>query len=216
MRSWWTVRGRGEAESVVERSRFIGYVSPADSLESCEAFFAEIRRAHHGARHNVPAYRLRAGDAGWASDDGEPSGTAGAPILSMLEKEGVRDVALVVTRYFGGVKLGPGGLVRAYTQAAKDALAAAGLCRMRERLLVAFETDYAGYGAVSGDKNLRVENAVFAETVRAELVCDGGGSGGGGREAAVKALLARAPGAQLHGERVVAVPDEDAQAGRAL
>jgi uncharacterized YigZ family protein len=208
MQSWLTVCGRGEAEHTVSRSRFIAVAAPAETEAACQAFFEEIRRKHHAARHNVPAYAL-AGGAAWSSDDGEPSGTAGAPVLSYLEKENIRDVALVVTRYFGGVKLGPGGLVRAYTQAAKLAVEAAGLCAVAMRLVLTFEMDYASYhraealvAAFEGGAALR--GTVFGASVRAELVVDPGS-----RDGALKALSAA-----LGGGKEVAVLAERTEAAR--
>jgi len=121
-----------ETEQVIDRSRFIGHVKPVESREEAEAFLAEIRAKHKTANHNVPAFVV--GDQfqlQWASDDGEPQGTSGAPIVQMLVKEGITDLAVVITRYFGGIKLGTGGLVRAYTGTAKLALAAGGICAVK-------------------------------------------------------------------------------------
>jgi uncharacterized YigZ family protein len=128
-----TVAGAGFSEVTIEKSRFIGHIISADSREVAEHFFAEIRKEHREARHNVPA--LVIGDKKqmqWASDDGEPQGTAGAPILQMIISEDITNTAIMVTRYFGGIKLGTGGLVRAYTQTAKAALADAGTAAVRE------------------------------------------------------------------------------------
>jgi hypothetical protein len=113
---------------MIEKSRFIGRIREVASKDEADCFFAEIRKAHRAATHNVPAFVI--GDAmqlQWASDDGEPQGTSGAPIVHMLTSEGVTNAAVMVTRYFGGVKLGTGGLVRAYTMTAKAALDAAGV-----------------------------------------------------------------------------------------
>lgn len=128
-------------EQVIERSRFIAHACPAASREEAEAFFAGIREQYKDATHNVPAMVI--GDKAqiqWASDDGEPQGTSGAPMVQYLVKEGLTNVALIVTRYFGGIKLGTGGLVRAYTGAARQAVEAAGIREAREmiRLTVSF------------------------------------------------------------------------------
>ena len=105
MKLYSTVRGQAQAEQVVEKSRFIAYVSPAETREEADAFIASIRKKHKDATHNVPAVVL--GDKfqiQWASDDGEPQGTSGAPIVQFLVNEGITNVVIVVTRYFGGIK----------------------------------------------------------------------------------------------------------------
>jgi uncharacterized YigZ family protein len=141
-----TVGGEGSAELVVERSRFIAYLRPVRTREEAEAFFAEIRKRHHGAKHNVPCFVLGR-DMGerWSSEDGEPQGTAGAPMLQLLVSEGVTDVAAVVTRYFGGVKLGTGGLVRAYTAALKAALADAGIVDVAPGISLRYRMSYPAF-----------------------------------------------------------------------
>ena len=109
-----TVGKAAQAEQIIEKSRFITHVRPVTSREEADSFFAEIKKEYKDATHNVPAMVI--GDKfqiQWASDDGEPQGTSGAPIVQMLVNEEITNVALVVTRYFGGVKLGTGGLVRA-------------------------------------------------------------------------------------------------------
>ncbi|MDO4553383.1 MAG: YigZ family protein, partial [Bacillota bacterium] len=166
-----TILQEASAEQTIERSRFIGYIRPVSSREEAEAFFAEIRRRHRDATHNVPAMVLGEHfQVQWASDDGEPQGTSGAPIVQMLVKEEITNAALVVTRYFGGTKLGTGGLVRAYTGTARLALETAGLCRMEEQELLEVRLDYSFYGklqnlAESGSfrlGNVRFEDAVTA------------------------------------------------------
>lgn len=119
-----------ETEFVEKRSRFIGRVKPVATEEEARAFLDEVRRRHHDARHNCWCYLLRDGPVRY-SDDGEPQGTAGQPMLGVFTREGVTDLVCVVTRYFGGVLLGAGGLVRAYTRSAKDALDAAGISVVR-------------------------------------------------------------------------------------
>ena len=133
----------GEVEQTIEKSRFIGYIKPVQNREEAEAFIAEIRALHRSATHNVPAYVIgEKSEMQWASDDKEPSGTAGAPILHLLNGEGITNVAVVVTRYFGGIKLGTGGLVRAYTSSAKLGLEAAGVCSVREMAELTVKIDY--------------------------------------------------------------------------
>ena len=143
MKLYSTVRGHAQAEQVVEKSRFIAYVSPAETREEADAFIASIRKKHKDATHNVPAVVL--GDKfqiQWASDDGEPQGTSGAPIVQFLVNEGITNVVIVVTRYFGGIKLGTGGLVRAYTSSAKLGIEAAGICHVEEMCAITYEIDY--------------------------------------------------------------------------
>ena len=117
--------------------------------EEAAAFIGEIKSKHWDATHNVYAYRLRQGQIQRYSDDGEPQGTAGIPVLDVLQKSDVTDTVLVVTRYFGGILLGGGGLVRAYSHGASIALQAAGVITMRECALLRLTCDYSQYGRVS-------------------------------------------------------------------
>ena len=125
MKLYTTVKTVGQIEIVEKRSRFLGYVSPAKTEADALSFLSAIRKKHSDANHNVYAYNLRENNTARFSDDGEPSGTAGLPVLDVLKKEGVTDVVAVITRYFGGTLLGTGGLVHAYSAAAKEALHAA-------------------------------------------------------------------------------------------
>ena len=190
-----TVLREGRAEQTIERSRFIGHAAPVSTVEECESFFNKIRKEHRQATHNVPAYAL--GEGGrqvWAGDDGEPRGTSGAPIAHMLVQEGISDVAVMVTRYFGGVKLGTGGLVRAYTGTAKLALAEAGLGRVSELLVLDIEAGYADYNrleAAAGDA-FAIKNAAFAETVTVSLVCSPEQ-----KDVAINKILAACPAARF-------------------
>lgn len=138
-----TIIKRASAEQIIEKSRFIAYACPVESKEEADAFIAEIRAKHKDATHNVPAVAV--GDKfqiQWASDDGEPQGTSGAPMVQMLVKEGITNIAVVVTRYFGGIKLGTGGLVRAYTSSAKLAIQAAGICAVKDMVIMKVKLDY--------------------------------------------------------------------------
>ena len=119
-----------EAELVEKRSRFIGQLRPVETEEQARAFLEAVKKEHYDARHNCWCYLLKDGPVRY-SDDGEPQGTAGQPMLGVFQKAGVTNLCCVVTRYFGGVLLGAGGLVRAYTQAAKLALDAAGISVVR-------------------------------------------------------------------------------------
>ena len=143
MELYKTVRKQAEAVQVIEKSRFIAHVCPVESREEADVFLAEIREKYKDATHNVPAMVI--GDKSqiqWASDDGEPQGTSGAPMVQMMVKEELTNLIVVVTRYFGGIKLGTGGLVRAYTSSAKLGLEAAGICSVRELAELTVKIDY--------------------------------------------------------------------------
>ena len=138
MTEYYLPTGYGTAEHVEKKSRFIGQVWPVRSEAEARAKIEAVKKQYHDARHNCWCYRLRDGTLRY-SDDGEPQGTAGQPMLEVFTREGITDAVCVVTRYFGGILLGTGGLARAYTKGAKDALSAAGISveRLWDRLLVA-------------------------------------------------------------------------------
>ena len=138
MTEYYLPTGYGTAEHVEKKSRFIGQVWPVRTEAEAREKIEAVKKQYHDARHNCWCYALRDGTLRY-SDDGEPQGTAGQPMLEVLTKQGVTDAVIVVTRYFGGILLGTGGLARAYTKGAKDALAAAGISveRLWDRLLVA-------------------------------------------------------------------------------
>ena len=146
-----TVADRGRARFEVRGSEFIGHVAPARTVEAAESVVAEVRAEYDDATHNVPAYRVRADPfQEWASDDGEPSGSAGDPALNVLQQEAVENVVAVVTRYYGGTNLGVGGLARAYSRAVKDGLDAAGTSTERPQETFAITVDYDDSGTVRG------------------------------------------------------------------
>ena len=149
MAEYRTIAQAAQDEFVEKRSRFIGYARPVQTEEEAQAFIAEMKSRHWDATHNVYAYILREGNIQRYSDDGEPQGTAGIPTLDVLQKSHVTDVAVVVTRYFGGILLGGGGLVRAYSHGASIALKAAGIITMKECSLMMLSCDYSRYGRVS-------------------------------------------------------------------
>lgn len=167
-----TIARRCEARFIERKSEFIGYLCPVQTEEQAVAFIEEIRAMHRKATHNCYAYILRENNAARHSDDGEPGGTAGVPIYEVLRKEGLTDVCCVVTRYFGGVLLGAGGLVRAYTKGAKDAVDAAQIKCMAEAVKLAVTVDYGLYGRLAqvfADFDARVEDEQFADNVRIVL-----------------------------------------------
>lgn len=139
----------GMGEIVEKKSRFIAMTKPVRSEEEANAFIEGIRKKYYDAKHHCPAYIIgRNRELTRCSDDKEPAGTAGRPILEVLLNEGITDTVLVVTRYFGGVLLGTGGLVRAYTQAAQAGLAASKIAVMRYGALYQIETDYTDFGKI--------------------------------------------------------------------
>jgi len=170
MANFKTVFEYGEALDIINKSRFIGYIKPIETVEEATAFIEEIKKKHWDASHNVPVYVL--GDKFQVqkySDDGEPSGTAGVPILNMLKNEGITNVVIVVTRYFGGIKLGTGGLVRAYTQSAKSALKEAKVIEQIEHKLYSLKMDYSLHGKIQNflmnNPEYLVKDTVFMNDV---------------------------------------------------
>ena len=142
MEDYLVPRGVGQAEYIEKKSRFLGGVYPVTSEQEAKEILERVRRQHYDARHNCWCYILKSGQKRY-SDDGEPQGTAGQPMLNVFEREGVVDVLCIVTRYFGGILLGAGGLCRAYTKAAKDALDAAGISKMQPWLRQQITVSYA-------------------------------------------------------------------------
>lgn len=171
-----TIMKEAETEQVIDKSRFIGHVKPVESREEAEEFIAAIRAKHKAATHNVPAFVV--GDQfqlQWASDDGEPQGTSGAPIVQMLVKEGITNIAVVITRYFGGIKLGTGGLVRAYTGTTKLALEESVVCAVKELDELKVRLDYTFHGKLQNlalNGNFEVCDTVFEDIVTVDLVMD--------------------------------------------
>ena len=149
--SYRTVAGAARTSFGVRGSEFMGHVRPVDSAESAEAFIAEVRSEYDDATHNVPAYRVRDDPfREYSSDDGEPSGSAGKPALNVLQGQELENVAVVVTRYYGGTNLGVGGLVSAYGQAVKDAVEAAGTTEREPHEQFAATVAYDDSGTVQG------------------------------------------------------------------
>ena len=149
MSDYLTLRKEAEDEFIEKRSRFIGYAKPVTTQEEAMDFINQIRAKHWDATHNVYAYVLREGQARRYSDDGEPSGTAGVPVLDVLLKENITDCVVVATRYFGGVMLGAGGLVRAYSHTSKIAVDSAGIMKMSVCSVMSVTCDYNFYGRLT-------------------------------------------------------------------
>lgn len=144
-----TLAKRASAEIEEKRSIFIGTASPVTTEEEARAFIEEVKKEYYDARHNVFAYLLTEGQISRFTDDGEPKGSAGIPTLNVLKMSGAVDLAVVVTRYFGGILLGTGGLVRAYSAAAKAALDAAGFAVMRIYAVMEIKCSYSEYQNIS-------------------------------------------------------------------
>ena len=164
MTEYYIPAGAGESEYIEKRSQFIGRVRPVESEEEARAFIAEMKKTHYDARHNCWCYLLKNGVERY-SDDGEPQGTAGLPMLEVFRREGVTDLVCVVTRYFGGVLLGAGGLFRAYTKTAKDALDAAGVAVVRRWEETEFSCSYAAAEALK--RELAAFDGVVTDTLYA-------------------------------------------------
>ncbi len=163
-----TVARAAQDEFVEKRSRFIGHIKPVTSQEQAVEFIAQIKTKYWDAAHNVSGYVLRDGGIQRYSDDGEPQGTAGIPTLDVLLKEELTDCAVVVTRYFGGTKLGAGGLVRAYSHAAKIAVDAGRIITMTLFAKLKVECDYSFYGKLAAfvpESGGVIEDTRFADDV---------------------------------------------------
>lgn len=167
MKPYKSVKQCSEAEYTVNRSRFIGRCFPVDSEEAALCLLGDIRKKHWDATHNCFAYRIGENAAARFSDDGEPGGTAGKPIMDVLTGRGLTNVLCVVTRYFGGILLGAGGLVRAYSKSAADAVTKAGVVSYLPGTVLDIPMDYSRYGALEGfiRASAEVRNVAFAQNV---------------------------------------------------
>ena len=169
MKLYSTVYEAAEAEQIIDKSRFIAYVSPAETKEEADAFIASIKKKHKDATHNVPAMVL--GDKfqiQWASDDGEPQGTSGQPTLNVFRSQEIQNFCCVVTRYFGGTLLGVGGLVRAYSHAAAIAIEEAGVITYEpyaELELRCGYSEYQKYSVLLSAANAVIDNVEYASDV---------------------------------------------------
>ncbi len=164
-----TIYTYGEEETIINKSRFIGYAMPIETEEEALGFIEKIKTKHRDATHNVYAYVLgKDSNTQRFSDDGEPSGTAGIPVLEVIKKESLRNVVVVVTRYFGGIKLGTGGLIRAYTKGAKIGLDAGTIVDMVLHSRIKIRIDYTLYGRIENylmNEGYIVDESVFDDAV---------------------------------------------------
>lgn len=164
-----TVNAFGEDEYTIDKSTFIGYSKPIESEEEALEFVNDIKTKHHDATHNTYAYVVGENSIVQRfSDDGEPSGTAGVPILEVLKKEDMRNTVVVVTRYFGGIKLGAGGLIRAYTRGAKIAIDAGLIVKRTLHTEIKIRLDYTLYGAL--ENFLLINRYIVDDTIYDEAV----------------------------------------------
>lgn len=171
--SYRTVAQTGTGEFTERRSRFIGAVCPVSSEPEALEFVNNRRKEFWNAKHNVYAYILRCGQIRRYSDDGEPQGTAGIPVLDVLQKEGLTDCAVAVTRYFGGILLGTGGLVRAYSHGAKLAVEAGGIVEMRLCDRAAIACEYPLYGRIAAlipEAGGMIETTRYTDRVEVDFV----------------------------------------------
>lgn len=147
-----TVQNRGEHEIVIEKSRFIAHVARTETEADAQAFITEIKKQHKDATHNCSAYLIgEHNQIQKALDDGEPSGTAGVPILEVLKKKNLKDTTVVVTRYFGGIKLGAGGLIRAYSKATSEGIEATGIVERKLMRVISTKVDYTWLGKLENE-----------------------------------------------------------------
>lgn len=150
--SYFTVKGFGEHEIIIQKSRFITYVNRVTSEAEAQSFIEMIKKKHWDANHNCSAYLIGEKDQiQKANDDGEPSGTAGVPILEVLKKRGLKDTVVVVTRYFGGIKLGAGGLIRAYGSSTSEGLNAIGIVERKLMQIFHTKVDYTWLGKLENE-----------------------------------------------------------------
>lgn len=172
MQEYKTVEKEANDFFIEKKSKFIGYAKPVKTQEEAVDFISEIKSKHWDATHNVYAYVLRENNIQRYSDDGEPSGTAGVPVLDVMLKESLVDVCVVATRYFGGTLLGAGGLVRAYSHTSKIALEAAGIITMAQCSVMSAEVDYSFYDRLNillSDFSAVILNTSFSDKVCVEF-----------------------------------------------
>lgn len=165
-----TLKKTGTYEFEIERSHFTAHAWPVFSRADAEKIIAETREKYKDATHNVPAFVIgEKSETKWSSDDGEPGGSAGAPVLGILDSKGITDALIIVTRYFGGIKLGVGGLVRAYSHAAEMAVRDAGIAVLTHAYTFDCVTDYSSFNRISRHDfgvPVFIENVEYGEKVR--------------------------------------------------
>ncbi|MBB6453638.1 putative YigZ family protein [Salirhabdus euzebyi] len=169
LNKYFTIKNEGFHEIIIQKSRFIGYVKRTETEEEAQQFIQEIKKKHKDANHNCSAYMI--GEHNLiqkAHDDGEPSGTAGVPMLEVLKKKDLKDTTVVVTRYFGGIKLGAGGLIRAYSKATSEAINAIGVVKRQLMKRMKVNADYSLLGKLENE--LRGSDYILKEIEYLEKV----------------------------------------------
>ncbi|WP_339161557.1 YigZ family protein [Siminovitchia sp. FSL W7-1587] len=176
-----TVKTAGSHEIIIQKSRFIAHVNRAETEEDAQAFIQSIKKEHWNATHNCSAYLIGENDLiQKANDDGEPSGTAGIPMLEVLKKRGLKDTVVVVTRYFGGIKLGAGGLIRAYGRAASEGIDAVGIVERRLMNVMKIGIDYSWLGKLENElrnQKFLVKNIHYSDQVEIDVYVESEGTG---------------------------------------
>jgi len=169
-----TILTEAQDEIIIQRSRFIGYACPVESEEKVQEIIAAIRKKYWDATHHVWAFSVGVSNPiQRCSDDGEPQGTAGMPVLDVIRSERLTNILVVVIRYFGGIKLGTGGLVRAYTQGAKAALAAGKIIKKAPHYLYSINTNYSLIGRFQKEfeqRQFRIKDIIFEDTVTFQVL----------------------------------------------
>lgn len=167
--TYYTVKPFGIHEINIQKSRFIAHIKRVETEEEAQAFISKIKKEHWNATHNCSCYLIGEHDQiQKANDDGEPTGTAGVPMLEVLKKRGLKDTAVVVTRYFGGIKLGAGGLIRAYSQATSAGINATGIVRRDLMRTISTTIDYTLLGKVENElrhSHYKLKNIDYLENV---------------------------------------------------
>src|SRR5690625_4002083 len=167
--TYYTVKQNGTHEINIQRSRFIGYVGRISSEEEAQSFIQSIKKKHHDATHNCSAYLIgEHNQIQKANDDGEPGGTAGIPMLEVLKKLSLKNIVIVVTRYFGGIKLGAGGLIRAYSRATSETIKSTGIVKCELMKIVSITIDYQQLGRIENyihQTGFIIEDITYLEKV---------------------------------------------------
>lgn len=178
LRQYLTIKHYDSTEVEINKSRFIAYVTRAETEEQAVAFIDQIKKKHWDATHNCSAYVVGENDQHQkADDDGEPSGTAGKPILEVIKRSNLKDAVIVVTRYFGGIKLGAGGLIRAYGKSASAGIKAAGILQRTLHTRVVAEIDYTFLGKLENElrtQDYPIEQISYADRVAISALAEKG------------------------------------------
>lgn len=176
MKLYDTIYEEAKAEYTIQKSRFIAHISPVETYDEAKSFIAAIKAEYKDATHNVPVLVVgEKQEMQWSSEDGEPHGTAGVPVLRMLVDSGLTNLVIVVTRYFGGIKLGTGGLMRAYTAVARLAIDKAKICEVREAILLKYEISYSNLAQIENNSKtgvFNIEKIEYTDKITLEISGD--------------------------------------------